>query len=95
MSILGAERPRGKRVWFAKQGARPWLMVELLDGRSVGVPLSAYPTLARATTKERLKYRAIGGGDGFQWPALDLDLSVKGIVEARLEKGRSARRKSA
>lgn len=99
MSTSQTDRPRGKRVWFAKQGAgaaaRSWLMVELVDGRSIGVPLSRYPTLARASTSQRAKYRSIGGGDGFHWPGLDLDLSVEGIVEARAERGRSTRRKSA
>jgi hypothetical protein len=70
-------------------------MVELADGRAVGVPLSLFPTLRRATVAQRLRYRKVGRGDGFHWPALDLDLSVRGILEGRGEVARRAIRKSA
>lgn len=92
MSTSANKRPRGKRVWFARQGNRSWLMVELVDGRSVGVPLALYPTLSRANPRARTRYRSIGDGDGFSWPALDLDLSVEGIVAGREEQLKPRRR---
>lgn len=57
-----------------------YLMIRLRDGRAVGAPLSLFPTLKRATPAQRARWRLIGRGDGFQWPALDLDLSVRGIL---------------
>src|SRR3954466_15697522 len=56
------------------------VVVELDDGREVSVPLSRYPTLQRARRAERSAWRLIGRGVGFHWPALDLDLSVRGFV---------------
>jgi hypothetical protein len=83
----------GKRVSFVRSAGRTWLMVELNDGRAVGVPLSLYPTLLRATPLQRGKYRRIGRGHGFHWDALDVDLSVEGIIAGRGEaKTRSSRR---
>lgn len=79
-----------RRLWFTRAGQREWLMIELMDGRAVGMPVSAFPTLARAGTAQRAGYRKIGRGVGFNWPTLDLDLSVDGIV-AGLGERRSAR----
>jgi hypothetical protein len=68
-------------------------MVELTDGRAVGLPLSQLPTLRRAKAADRERYRLIGRGYGIHWPALDLDLSVGGIAAGRGEL--ASRRKSA
>jgi hypothetical protein len=70
-------------------------MVELADGRAVGLPLSACPTLKRASTAQRSKYRLIGKGFGIHWPGLDLDLSINGILAGRGEVEVQARKKSA
>jgi hypothetical protein len=56
------------------------LVVELSDQREVSVPLSRYPTLVRARPAQRAAWRMIGLGKGFHWEALDLDLSVRGLV---------------
>jgi hypothetical protein len=40
------------------------LVVDLVDGRSVSVPLVWYPRLLRAFVKERQQFRLIGSGDG-------------------------------
>src|SRR2546423_14857702 len=84
-----------RRVDFVKAAKRTWLMVELRDGRAVAVPLSLFPTLQRASSAQRGRWRLIGNGDGFQWPALDLDLSVRGIVQGRGESLPRRRAKSA
>lgn len=85
----------GKRLWFTRASGRLWLTVELDDGRAVGVPLSRYPTLMKASAAQRRRYRRIGRGDGFHWPSLDLDLSVQGIVEGKGEMTRRPLRRSA
>jgi hypothetical protein len=59
------------------------LVVELVDGRSLSVPLAWYPRLHRGTQEERNNWRLIGGGDGVHWPDLDEDISMAGLVAGR------------
>jgi hypothetical protein len=56
------------------------LSVELVDGRTIAVPLAWYPRLAHATGHERESWRLIGGGWGIHWPALDEDISVANLL---------------
>lgn len=57
------------------------LTVELMDGRTLSVPLAYYPTLLRATDEERTDCRPIGAGYGIEWPRLDYHLSVEGLIQ--------------
>ncbi len=59
------------------------LTVELVDGRSVSVPLAWYPRLTHAMPGERQKWRLIGRGEGIHWPDLDEDISVEGLLVGR------------
>jgi Protein of unknown function (DUF2442) len=59
------------------------LTVELVDGRSVSVPLLWYPRLVDATLAERENWRLIGRGEGIHWPDLDEDISVAGLLAGR------------
>ena len=56
------------------------LSVDLEDGRTVAVPLSWYPRLLHGTDAERTRWRLIGDGEGINWPDLDEDISVEGIL---------------
>ena len=56
------------------------LVVDLVDGRTVSVPLAWYPRLLHATPAERENWRLIGKGQGIHWPELDEDISVENIV---------------
>src|SRR5258708_7378001 len=56
------------------------LSVELVDGRTVSVPLPWFPRLLHADAKERGNWRLIGGGEGIHWPNLDEDISVEGLI---------------
>jgi Protein of unknown function (DUF2442) len=56
------------------------LIVELDDQREVSIPLSRFPTLAKARPAQRADWELIGPGKAFYWKALDLDLSVRGLV---------------
>jgi hypothetical protein len=59
------------------------LSVGLSDGRTITVPLSWYPRLARATPVELRNWRLVGGGAGIHWPDLDEDLSTEGLLAGR------------
>ena len=56
------------------------LLVELVDGRSVTVPVSWYPRLANGSAEERANWRLIGRGEGIHWPDLDEDISVGALL---------------
>lgn len=56
------------------------LTVELIDGRTVSVPLAWYPRLLHASKEEREMWRLIGGGQGIHWESIDEDISVDGLL---------------
>jgi len=59
------------------------LVVELVDGRTITVPLTWYPRLAHGTEGERANWRLIGEGEGIHWPDVDEDISVEGLLAGR------------
>lgn len=56
------------------------LVVELTDGRTVITPLAWYPRLLHATKAQRNHWRLLGRGIGINWPDVDEDLSVDGML---------------
>ena len=56
------------------------LTVDLDDGRTISAPLAWYPRLIHGTPEERNDWRISGAGWGIQWPDLDEDISVKGLL---------------
>ena len=56
------------------------LIVDLLDGRTISVPLAWYPRLLSATPEQRANWRLAGGGFGIHWPDVDEDLSTAGLL---------------
>jgi len=56
------------------------LVVDLLDGRTISVPLAWYPHLLSATPEQRANWRLAGGGFGIHWPDVDEDLSAGGLL---------------
>jgi hypothetical protein len=56
------------------------LVVDLLDGRTISVPLVWYPRLLSATPTQRANWRLAGGGFGIHWPDVDEDLSTAGLL---------------
>src|SRR5438105_1635508 len=56
------------------------LKVQLAAVRTVEAPLAWYPRLLHGTTKQRARWRLIGGGEGIHWPDLDEDISVENIL---------------
>ena len=59
------------------------LAVELVDGRTVSVPVQWYPRLAHGSPAERQNWRIIGRGVGIHWPDLDEDLSIESLIAGR------------
>ena len=56
------------------------LIVDLLDGRTISVPLVWYPRLLSATPEQRANWRVAGAGFGIHWPDVDEDLSTEGLL---------------
>ena len=56
------------------------MSVDLMDGRTITVPLAWYPRLFNAKKAQRLKWETSAGGYGIHWPALDEDLSTEGLL---------------
>jgi hypothetical protein len=66
-------------------------MVRLKDERVIALPLWLYPSLLAAPSRQQRHLEVIAGGRGLHWPDLNLDLSVRGMLEGRPEATRSAR----
>ncbi|MCP3055462.1 DUF2442 domain-containing protein [Aurantimonas marianensis] len=56
------------------------LSVQLMDGRTISVPLAWYPRLADAPPEQRADWEIAGGGYGIHWPQIDEDLSTEGLL---------------
>ena len=56
------------------------LIVDLLDGRTISVPLAWYPRLLHASPEQRENWELSGGGFGIHWPDIDEDLSTEGLL---------------
>jgi hypothetical protein len=78
MTILSKLHPgeRVKDVRFAEDTSS----VDLIDGRTIVVPLVWYPRLLRATPEQRGNWQICGGGYGIHWPDIDEDLSTEGLL---------------
>lgn len=56
------------------------LSVDLLDGRTITVPLVWYPRLLHATREQRANWKLAGAGFGIHWPEVDEDLTTEGLL---------------
>ena len=56
------------------------LIVDLMDGRTISVPLVWYPRLLHAAPEQRAKWELAGAGYGIHWPEIDEDLSTEGLL---------------
>jgi hypothetical protein len=59
------------------------LTLDLVDGRTISVPLAWYPRLWNGSPEERAHVEILADGAYLHWPDLDEDVSVEGIVEGR------------
>lgn len=56
------------------------ISVDLMDGRTITVPLAWYPRLLNALPEQRTKWEVCGGGYGMHWEEIDEDLSTEGML---------------
>ena len=56
------------------------IVVELMDGRTISVPLVWYPRLFNATPEQRARWTTCAGGYGIHWEENDEDLSTEGLL---------------
>ena len=56
------------------------ISVQLMDGRTITVPLAWYPRLLNATPEQRENWQIAGGGYGLHWADIDEDLSTEGLL---------------
>jgi hypothetical protein len=66
------------------------LIVDLMDGRTIAVPLARYPRLFDATPEQRAHWEKAGAGYGIHWPDIDEDLSTEGLLRGAPAPGRRA-----
>jgi hypothetical protein len=56
------------------------MSVDLMDGRTITVPLAWYPRLLHAVPAQRGNWEVCGGGYGIHWPDIVEDLSTEGLL---------------
>ena len=56
------------------------ITAQLVDGRTISVPLAWSWRLSEATPKQRAHYEIIGDGQGVHWPDIDEDISAEGML---------------
>ena len=78
MTSLVAEQrePRARSVTVSEES----LTVDLVDGRTIIVPLVWYPRLWHGKPEERNHLEIFGVGAYIHWPDLDEDLTVVGLL---------------
>jgi hypothetical protein len=78
MSSLAAEQrePRARSVSVTEDA----LTVDLMDGRTIIVPVAWYPRLWHGSNQERNRIEIFGDGTYIHWPDLDEDLTVAGLL---------------
>lgn len=56
------------------------LRVVLADGREIAVPLEWFPSLRKATPRQRRNWRLVGGGVGIHWRDTDDDVIIEDLL---------------
>jgi len=59
------------------------IFVDLVDGRTMTVPILWYPRLWYGTAEERAHFELLDEGRYVHWPDLDEDLTIDGMVAGR------------
>lgn len=59
------------------------LIVELVDGRSIVIPLDWYPRLLYGSEPARQNWQLLGNGYAIEWPDLDEHIGIEGLLAGR------------
>jgi hypothetical protein len=78
-SVSEVQVPQAQKVRVTDEE----LIVDLVDGRTLQVPIQWYPRLAHGTPTERRNWKIIGQGEGIHWPDLDEDIAVEDLLAGR------------
>ena len=78
-SAVETQEARARKVTLIEEA----VTVDLVDGRTIIVPLAWYPRLWHGTSQERNKFEIFGDGAYIHWPDLDEDLTVAGLLAGR------------
>jgi hypothetical protein len=68
-----------KKVWYEKG----MICLIMSDKKEIRFPVELNKKLMSATDQQRSNIEIICAGTGLNWPDLDEDLSVTGIIEGR------------
>jgi hypothetical protein len=69
-------KPLAKSIHFSSET----MTIDLVDGRTLTVPLAYFPRLLKANPEQRSRYVITGGGVGLHWDELDEDISVEYLL---------------
>jgi hypothetical protein len=78
-SAVDAQEPRARSVKVDAEA----ISVDLVDGRTIIVPLIWYPRLWHGSAQERSHCELSGDGAYLHWPDLEEDLTVAGLLAGR------------
>jgi Protein of unknown function (DUF2442) len=76
MSIVASTDNRIKQFCVTDET----ITAELVDGRSISVPLAWSWRLSQASPEQRNNFEIIGDGEGIHWAEIDEDISVNGML---------------
>jgi len=86
------ERRQGRRASSARYDrATRRIELELTNGIHFAFPVEAIPSLAAASDDELADVRLDAAGSGLIWDAIDVDLSVPGLILSAVEPGERRR----
>ncbi len=84
--MITSEPKAGERVKDVRVD-EDTLSVDLLDGRTISVPIAWFPRLLHASAEQRERWEITGAGFGIHWPDVDEDLSSSGLLHGAAAPG--------
>jgi Protein of unknown function (DUF2442) len=76
MNTAVSLEPRIKTIQVTEET----ITAELVDGRTISVPLAWSWRLSEATPEQRAHLEILGDGQGAHWPEIDEDISIDGML---------------